>query len=184
MKKTLQATNELFIQFSDEEVQEFGLEQGQRYDVTLTDDGSVKLTPWSKVEIDIEDYPREVLEMIIKESLDKDITVNDVINNLLKEGLSNLENQEVCCGGGCGCDHNELKSVHGYSEHDAVLPTAWNDNTTASSDIQLSTNSRLDADTIITPTFDPETINADTSIVNDSYKFSVENDMLFNPEQK
>ena len=91
MKKTLQPTNELFIQFSDEEVQELGLERGQRYEVKLKDDGAVELRPYVKVDLNIEEWSREVLEMIIKKSLDEDISANDVINNLLRESLEQYE---------------------------------------------------------------------------------------------
>jgi hypothetical protein len=90
IKKTLQPTNDLFIQFTDEEIQELGWEAGQRLEVKQHDDGSIELRPFVKVELDIEEWSKDVLLMIIKESLDQDIPVNDVINNLLKKGLDML----------------------------------------------------------------------------------------------
>ena len=72
IKKTLQPTNDLFIQFSDEEVQELGLEQGQKFSVTPHDDGSFELRPYVKLELDMEEWPREILEMIIKKSVEED----------------------------------------------------------------------------------------------------------------
>jgi hypothetical protein len=45
------------------------------------------------LEINLEEWSVEVLHMLIKESCEKDISVNDVINNLLKEALKDeLEN--------------------------------------------------------------------------------------------
>jgi bifunctional DNA-binding transcriptional regulator/antitoxin component of YhaV-PrlF toxin-antitoxin module len=87
IKKTLQPTNDLYIQFTDEEVAELGWEPGQKLEVKQHDDGSIELRPYQKVELDIEEWPKELLYLLIKESLDNDISVNDVINNLLKEAL-------------------------------------------------------------------------------------------------
>jgi bifunctional DNA-binding transcriptional regulator/antitoxin component of YhaV-PrlF toxin-antitoxin module len=93
-KKTLLPTNDLYVQFTDEEIQKFGWESGQKLEVEIHDDGSIELRPYAKVELDMEEWPREILEMIIKESLDKDISVNDVINDLLKEALKEYDNDE------------------------------------------------------------------------------------------
>jgi len=147
MKKTLQPTNELFIQFSDEEVQELGLEQGQRFDVELQEDGSVKLMPWGKIELDMEDWPRETLEAIIKESCERDVSANEVIIDLVKEGLkqldegSKLSDEEVFSDTTkSSYEDKGLKSICGCSSNDAVLPTASNSGyvTTSSSDILQS----------------------------------------------
>ena len=94
-KKTLLPTNDLYLQFTDEEIQELGWEAGQKLEVKQHDDGSIELRPYVKLELDMEEWPREILEMIIKESLDQDISVNDVINNLLKESLSNFKEEDA-----------------------------------------------------------------------------------------
>jgi hypothetical protein len=167
MKKILQPTNDLFIQFSDDEVQELGLEQGQKYEVELQDDGSVKLTPWVKIELEIEEWSKEVLLMIIKESLDQDIPVNDVINNLLKEGLKRLE-----------VKYDTLESESGLTNTKVDLPTAYNHYNVAEEDIlkynkvELSTASH---DYVNIVNVDPNSTNNDTSITND---------MLYNPDQE
>lgn len=174
MKKTLQATNDLFIQFSDEEVQELGLEQGQKYEVKLQDDGSVKLTPWVKVELEMEEWSKEVLLMIIKESLDQDIPVNDVINNLLKEGLKHFQ------------EDRQLESECGLTNNEAALPTAYNHYNVAEEDIlkydkvSLSTASHAYSAVDIDPNF----TNNDTSFTESyAYKYHPERDMLFNPNK-
>lgn len=89
-KKTLLPTNDLYVQFTDEEIQELGWEAGQKLDVKLHDDGSIELRPYAKMEIDLADWDRDVLEMIIKKSCEDDISVNDVISNLLKTFLDDL----------------------------------------------------------------------------------------------
>lgn len=89
-KKTLLPTNDLYVQFTDEEIQELGWEAGQKLDVKVHDNGSIELRPYAKIEVDMEEWSREVLELIIKESVEKDISANDVIANFLKEGLNKI----------------------------------------------------------------------------------------------
>lgn len=94
IKKTLQPTNDLYLQFTDEEIQELGWEAGQKLEVKQHDDGSIELRPYVKMEIDMEDWPRIVLEEIIKQSCEQDISANDVINNLLKQSLKDYPTYE------------------------------------------------------------------------------------------
>ena len=90
--KTVKSRTEYYIDITDEEKEFAGWEDCQKFDWKLQDDGSVLLKPWVKVDIgSITEYPREVLEMIIQESLDKDVTVNQVINDLLKESLKQFK---------------------------------------------------------------------------------------------
>ena len=89
-KKVLQPTNDAYIQFTEEELQGIGAGPGTKFSVKLHGDGSVELRPYVKMEIEISEWPREVLEMLISDSCEKDISVNDVICDLLKESLDKL----------------------------------------------------------------------------------------------
>ena len=143
-KKVLQPTNDCFIQFTEEELSSIGAGPGTKFQAKVHDDGSIELRPYVKVELDMEEWSREVLEMIIKESCEQDISANDVINNLLKESLKNFkqEKDEDIFSDATKCSYKEvddLKSLYGSSSYDAVLPTASNSNyTTASSDVLCS----------------------------------------------
>jgi hypothetical protein len=90
-KKVLQPTNDAYIQFTEEELQEIGAGPGTKFSVKHHDDGSIELRPYVKMEIEISEWPREVLEMLISDSCEKDISVNDVIADLLKKSLDYLE---------------------------------------------------------------------------------------------
>jgi hypothetical protein len=90
-KKTLQPTNDLYIQFSEEELSQIGAGPGTKFSVKHHDDGSIELRPYVKMEIEISDWPRELLEMLISDSCEKDVSVNDVIADLLKQSLDNEE---------------------------------------------------------------------------------------------
>ena len=142
-KKVLQPTNDVFIQFTEEELSSIGAGPGTKFQAKLHDDGSIELRPYVKVELDMEEWSREVLELIIKESCEQDISANDVINKLLKESLKNFEEKSdedfFSDVTKCSYEDGGLKSICGCSSLDAVLPTASNSAyTTASSDVLCS----------------------------------------------
>ena len=149
IKKVLQPTNECFIQFTEEELSSIGAGPGTKFEAKVHDDGSIELRPYVKVELNMEEWPREVLEMIVKESCEQDISANDVINNLLKESLKNFEDKSEMSDEDFYNDStkssykevDDLKSLYGSSSYDAVLPTASNSSYTTSSSDMLSTTS-------------------------------------------
>lgn len=86
--KKVQEKKELYIQFSDEEMQELGWEEGQKLSFKFDEETkAITLEPYAKMEIEISEWPREILEFLIQESCDKDITMNEVISNILEASL-------------------------------------------------------------------------------------------------
>jgi bifunctional DNA-binding transcriptional regulator/antitoxin component of YhaV-PrlF toxin-antitoxin module len=82
--KKVQEKKELFLQFSEEEMQEIGWEEGQKLSLDLDEDtGAITLKPFVKMEIDIGEWPRETLEFLVGESCDRDVSVNEIINEVL-----------------------------------------------------------------------------------------------------
>ena len=82
--KKVQEKKELFLQFSEEEMQEMGWEEGQKLSLDLDKDtGVITLKPFVKMEIDIGEWPRETLEFLVGESCDRDVSVNEIINEVL-----------------------------------------------------------------------------------------------------
>jgi len=84
--KTVLKKEEYYIQFTDEEMAELNMEPGQKFTCDL-EDGGLKLTPFAKIELEMGDWPKELLEFLIQESCEKDISVNDVICNVLEEAF-------------------------------------------------------------------------------------------------
>ena len=84
-KKILEKT-EQYIQFSDEELQELGWKENQKLSIELTN-GGIMLKPFVKIDIDMSNWSREILEYIISESCEKDISVNEVISNTIEQTL-------------------------------------------------------------------------------------------------
>lgn len=91
MTKQVQSREDLFIQFTDEEIEELGLEKNQKLSMEILENGSIKMTPFAKIDIDISEWRREVLENLIQESIEKDISVNEVISQTIEQYLKNHE---------------------------------------------------------------------------------------------
>ena len=73
-KKTLLPTNDLYLQFTDEEIQELGWEAGQKLEVKQHDDGSIELRPYVKIELDMEEWQKvnNILFQLLGEYCGKD----------------------------------------------------------------------------------------------------------------
>jgi hypothetical protein len=69
---------------------ELGWQEGDKFSWTV-ENGSVKLTKYANLELDMTDWPIELLLKLIKESVEKDISVNEVINNILKEEIEKFD---------------------------------------------------------------------------------------------
>lgn len=82
--KTVKEKRDLYIEFSEEEMQELGWKDNQQLSITLNEDNSISLKPFVTMELDISDYPKEVLEYLIRLSIEQNISVNDVIIKILE----------------------------------------------------------------------------------------------------
>lgn len=90
--KKIQEKKDLFIQFSEEEMQEMGWEEGQKFSFDFDDETkSITLKPFVKMKIDISEWDREILEFLIRESCDRDVSVNEVINEVLVKNLDKYD---------------------------------------------------------------------------------------------
>ena len=87
LTKKLKPTNELCVEFSEEELDQLGLKQGDKLSVYPQKDGSILFEKYATMELDTNEWPREILEHLISMSCEKDISVNDVINDLLLQFL-------------------------------------------------------------------------------------------------
>lgn len=88
MKKKIQTKTDYYIEFSEEELAELGFEPGQKFSIKKAE-SRVELIPYAEIEIDLSGWSREVLEMLIDESCRKDVSVNEVIEDVLRKSLGN-----------------------------------------------------------------------------------------------
>ena len=86
--KPVKSREEYYIEFTDEELKALNMEKGQKYSCKLQD-GGLMLEPFVKVELEIENWPREILTFLIQESCERDVSVNEVINDALELIIKN-----------------------------------------------------------------------------------------------
>ena len=68
--------------FSEQKI----IEKKGLFSIKETDDG-ILLEKFSTVDINLSELERELLEFLIQESCDKDVSINEVISDLLEKGL-------------------------------------------------------------------------------------------------
>lgn len=81
--KKVQRSEELFIQFTPEELQQLNLKEGDKFSWKIEDEGLL-LQKYGSIDIDLADFSRETLEMLVTLSIEKDITVSEVIEEIIR----------------------------------------------------------------------------------------------------
>lgn len=87
MEKIVQSREDYFIQFSDQELVTLGIKKGGRFTISLNENGTVLLTPFEKVEIELSDFNRENLEKLIRASIESDESIGAILRGIAKENL-------------------------------------------------------------------------------------------------
>ena len=96
IQKSVKSKEEFYIEFSDEELDKLKLKKGDKLSIEIDEaTKSIKLIPFASLEIDLSEFKREILEYLITESVEKDISVNEVINNSLTEALKHYDNKQT-----------------------------------------------------------------------------------------
>ena len=88
IRKTLEPTGDLCIKFTEDEMKELNLKEGDKLSWRETDEGFL-LEKYSTIDVDISEWSGDVLEMLIKDSCEKDVSVNEVISGYLERQISN-----------------------------------------------------------------------------------------------
>jgi bifunctional DNA-binding transcriptional regulator/antitoxin component of YhaV-PrlF toxin-antitoxin module len=86
IKKTVEPTGDVCVKFTENELTELNIKQGDKFSIKETGDG-ILLERFATVDINLSELNREILEFLIRESCDKDISINQVISDLLEKGI-------------------------------------------------------------------------------------------------
>jgi len=86
IKKTIQRSEECFIQFTEAELLKLGIKAGDKFSWE-EENGSFLLKKHVPLEVDISEWSRDVLEMLICESVEKDVSINEVISDIIEKNL-------------------------------------------------------------------------------------------------
>jgi hypothetical protein len=82
------------IEFEEDE---FPFSENEMFEVTV-EDGKVVLTPYAEIEIDLKDFDRRTLEHLVKESCERNVSVNDVMTDILKDFLNERDQEHTTEG--------------------------------------------------------------------------------------
>ena len=83
IKKTVEPTGDVCVKFTEEELAQLNIKQGDKFSIKETDDG-ILLQKFATIELDLWEFKRGILEFLIQESCEKDISVNEVISNIFE----------------------------------------------------------------------------------------------------
>jgi endonuclease III-like uncharacterized protein len=84
IKKTIEPTGDVCVKFTEEELEQLNIKQGDKFSIKETDDG-ILLQKFATIDFDLSEYSREILEFLIIESCNKDVSVNEVISDVLEK---------------------------------------------------------------------------------------------------
>jgi len=83
--KELEPTGDLMIRFTDEELAELGWEKNELLSIKVHDDGVIEISKMSKIDIELSELSRDILEFLIKESCEKHIPVDDIMREAIRQ---------------------------------------------------------------------------------------------------
>ena len=86
IKKTVESTGEVCVKFTEDELAQLNIKQGDKFSIK-EQDGGILLEKFATIDIDLNEVDREILEFLIRESCDKDVSVNEIISDILEKGL-------------------------------------------------------------------------------------------------
>jgi hypothetical protein len=84
IKKTIEPTGDVCVKFTEDELAQLNIKQGDKFSIKETD-GGILLQKFATIDFDLSEYSREILEFLIIESCNKDVSVNEVISDVLEK---------------------------------------------------------------------------------------------------
>lgn len=86
INKKIQTTGEMCVKFTEDELAQLNIKQGDKFSIKETGEG-ILLEKFATIELNLSEFSREIMEHLIRESCDKDISINEVMSNILEKGL-------------------------------------------------------------------------------------------------
>jgi|688.fasta_scaffold466017_3 hypothetical protein len=90
MKKVIESIKEYIIRFTDEELEELNLKEGDQLSYEIKDSG-ILFKKYEELEIDLSEFPKDILELIIKESNSKNMTISEYFEFVLTQFINKTD---------------------------------------------------------------------------------------------
>jgi bifunctional DNA-binding transcriptional regulator/antitoxin component of YhaV-PrlF toxin-antitoxin module len=88
--KKIEKTEDYYVQFSQDELLSLGLKEGDKLSCEISEEG-VFLKKYESIELDLSDFSREILEFLIIESFNKDLPVEDIIEDIIVKSIEHFD---------------------------------------------------------------------------------------------
>jgi hypothetical protein len=70
MIKSLQQSKDMFMQFTEEELLELNIQQGDKFTAIPKEDGSIFLEKMVGIELDLSEFPEDMKDMLMIKSIE------------------------------------------------------------------------------------------------------------------
>lgn len=100
-QKVLEPVNDLCIRFTEEEIEQLGLSPGDKFSCSV-EDGAIVLKKYEELSIELDQLSKENLIQLIVQSVEKNITIEQVIEDILESIIDREDLDEDCCNNSCG----------------------------------------------------------------------------------
>ena len=94
IQKVVQKKEEYYIQFTDEEMEQLKIKPNTKFSFKINDDDSVSMVPYETIQLDLSEFPKEMLIKIICASNEANMTVEDFISSVLEQYLPALTEED------------------------------------------------------------------------------------------
>jgi hypothetical protein len=87
--KTVQKKEDLFIEFTEDEMKDLNIEPHDKFEIDLKDDNTIVLKKFEKIDLNLSEFDRTTLEMLVSKSIESQVPVDEVIREVLTQYLEN-----------------------------------------------------------------------------------------------
>lgn len=88
--KKIKRSNDMLIEFSEDELNKLSIKEGDKFSYEIGEDNSIVLKKHVPIEINLSDFSRETLELLVSDSIENDCSVEDSIARILSDSLKKL----------------------------------------------------------------------------------------------
>jgi hypothetical protein len=91
--KTVESEEIYFVKFTDEEMAALGIKPHDKFEVSCTEK-EIVLKKFEKLDIDLKDFSKDLLIVLIQKSIENQVPVDEVIREVLTSYLKKEEENE------------------------------------------------------------------------------------------
>ena len=84
IKKTIEPTGDVCVKFTEEELEKLNIKQGDKFSIKETNEGIIR-EKFDTVDLNLSEFSREILEFLVKESCNRDVSVNEVVSDIFEK---------------------------------------------------------------------------------------------------